>query len=167
MNDINHLILVDYFKTISENHKNINDFFRMDLTEIIGSFRNGTGFPCLVMESHDGDFGDSNVQSTVNNRGFAFTIYSNPERRDYDDQNEKLSDCEVIGLQVISRMKHDSTIPDHFLYNKFKISSVKYGKVGPVFSEKLYGYRFEGEIGGNEPLNFDPALWSDDPNTCT
>jgi len=166
MNDINHLILVNYFSSIAENHKGINGFFRMDLTEIMGSFRNGIGLPCLVLESHDGDFGDSNIQSTVNNRGFAFTIYSNPDKNNYVEQNEKLSDCELIGLQVIARMKHDATIPTHFLYNKFKVSSVKYGKVGPIFSEKLYGYRFQGEIMGNEPLLFDPSIWSDNPSTC-
>ncbi|WP_421811747.1 hypothetical protein [Flagellimonas sp.] len=166
MNDINHLILVNYFKGLAENHSDIQGFFRMDLTEIMGSFRNSAPFPCLVMESHDGDFGESNVQSTVNTRGFAFTIYTNPDRKDYEDQNEKLSESEVIGLQVISRMKHDASVEGHFLFNKFKVSSVKYGKVGPVFSEKLYGYRFEGEIMGSEPLVFDTSIWSDDPTKC-
>ena len=166
MSDINHLILVEYFESLATNHKNIKGFFRMDLSEIMGSFRSGVDFPCLVLESHDGDLGDSNRISTSNNRGFAFTIYDNPDRDNYDEQNEKLSNCEVLGLQVISRMKHDESIPDHFLNNKFQVSTVKYSKVGPIFMEKLYGYRFEGEISGREPMVFDPSLWSDNPDTC-
>lgn len=158
--------MVDYFRLLAENHKAINGFFRMDLTEIMGSFRKGVNFPCMVLESHDGDLGNSNRLSTTNNRGFAFTIYMNPKRDDPDQQNEYLSTCEVLGLQVVARMRHDEAIPGHFLNQKFQVSSIKYSKVGPIFSEKLYGYRFEGEISGGEPMAFDPTLWKDDPVNC-
>jgi len=166
MSDINHQVLVEYFGSLADGHKGISGFFRMDLTEIMGSFRKGFGFPCMVLESHDGDLGESSRTATSNNRGFAFTIYENPKKDNPDDQNAKLSSCEVIGLQVIARMKHDEAQEGHFLNGKFKVASVKYAKVGPIFSEKLYGYRFEGEISGSEPLFFDPTLWSDNPVKC-
>tara|TARA_R110002167_G_scaffold364968_1_gene588357 strand:+ start:12772 stop:13272 length:501 start_codon:yes stop_codon:yes gene_type:complete len=164
--DIDHNIIVEYFKSLSENHKRINSFFRMDLTEIMSSFRSTAEFPCLVLESHEGDLSDSTVQSTVNDRTFAFTIYEKPGKYDYDDQNVRLADTENLGLSVIARMKHDATLPDHFLYNKFKVNTVTYTKVGPVFNEHLYGYRFVGSIYGNEPLNYDPLDWSDNPDKC-
>lgn len=165
--DINHSILVTYFKYLADNLKDINGFFRMDLTEIQSSFRSKIEFPALVLESHEGNFEASNVQSTVNDRTFAFTIYLKPLKSDYDDQNQKLSSAETIGLKVIARMKHDATLPNHFLYNRFKVNTVSYAKVGPVFNEQLYGYRFVGSILGTEPLIVVPSDWEDLPEICS
>ncbi|MGB5821463.1 MAG: hypothetical protein WBG90_18415 [Saonia sp.] len=166
MSIVSHAIIVGYFTDLANNLIALNDFFRMDLTEIQGAFRSKADLPCLVLESHEGDFSDSNVQSSVNARTFAFTVYDKPGKGDYDDQNTKLNSAEEIGLKIIARMKHDSSLPDHFLYNRFKVEDINYSKVGPVFNERLYGYRFVGEIKGNEPLRVDPADWLDGPSIC-
>lgn len=164
---ISHQIIVDYFRSIAENLKDLNGFFRMDLTEIEHSFRSNAQFKCLVLESHEGNFEDSTMQSNVNDRTFAFTIYDHPKNMDYDDQNQKLSECESVGLKVIARMRHDASLPGHFLYGKFNVGTVTYAKVGPVFAERLYGYRFIGSIKGVESLKVDPSDWTDDPLVCS
>lgn len=164
--DINHKIITDYFEYLAANHKSIASYFRMDLTEIQGAFRSTANVPCLVLESHEGDLSASSRQQTVNDRTFAFTIYTKPRHGDYDEQNQKLSDAETIGLSIIARMKHDATLPAHFLYNKFLVETVSYAKVGPVFNERLYGYRFVGSIMGNEPLKVDVNDWLDAPVLC-
>lgn len=164
--DVNHLIIVDYFQALAANHKAINGFFRMDLTEIQGAFRSSAKFPCLVLESHEGDLSGSSYQSTTNDRTFAFTIYTKPKAGDFMQQNQYLSEAEQLGLSVIARMKHDATLPAHFTYNKFKVETVSYAKVGPVFNERLYGYRFIGSIAGAEPLKYDPVDWDDNPTKC-
>lgn len=163
---VNHQTLVDYFSNIADTLNDINGFFRMDLTEIQGAFRSTVEFPCLVIESHDGDFGNSNVMQSVNNRTFAFTVYTNPEYQDYDDQNLKLASAEDIGIKILARMRHDATVKNHILHNKFKVETVTYAKVGPIFNEQLYGYRFIGGIQLTEPLTVNPADWSDNPTIC-
>ena len=163
---INHSSIVAYFKAIAENLVGVNGFFRMDLTEIQGSFRSTANFPCLVIESHEGDLGDSNLMSSVNDRTFAFTIFLNPKNDDYDSQNEFLNTSEELGLKVIARMRHDARVPDHLLNNAFKASDVTYSKVGPLFQEALYGYRFVGSFSKHQPLKVVPADWDDIDAIC-
>lgn len=164
---LNHLILVNYFSQLATNLKDIKSFFRMDLTEIQGAFRSTATFPCMVTESHEGDFGSSNPMSSINNITFAFTIYTKPLKADYQDQNTQLATAEEIGLKILARMRHDAATPGHILYNKFLIENVTYAKVGPIFTEQLYGYRFMGTIKGTEPLIVNPADWNDSPTICS
>lgn len=161
-----HAIIVNYFSNIADTLIDLKSFYRMDLTEIQGAFRNNKVTPTLVLESHEADLGDSNVMQTVKNISFAFTIYILPKTGDYDDQNAKLDESEIIGLKVIARMRHDATIPGHFLYNKFKSAEVNYSKVGPVFNEELYGFRFSGNIKAPDPLIVNPTDWTDNPTIC-
>mgnify|MGYP003636553395 CR=1 FL=1 len=163
---VSHQILVDYFKNITIQLKTLNGFFRMDITEIKGAFRSTVEFPALVMESYEGNFDDSNLQTNVNDRTFAFTIYTKPKNGDYDDQNLQLDMAEAIGLKVIARMRYDAGQKDHFLYTRFKVNTVTYAKVGPIFNEQLYGYRFIGSIKGLETLVLNPSDWNDAPTLC-
>lgn len=166
MATITHKILVDYFKSIATNLNGIEDFHRMNLSEIQGSFRSSADFPCLAVESHDGDFGDSNIMQSVNSRGFAFTVFTNPERGDYEDQDTKLTESENYGKKIIARMRHDASVKGHFLNGSFKAATVKYSKVGPLYQEELYGFRFVGEITSTDPLIVDPADWEDITEIC-
>jgi len=163
---INHQQLVNYFSQLASNLNDINSFFRMDLTEIMGSFRSSAEFPCMVIESHEGDFGDSNRMQSVYNITWAFTIYTKPLKADYTDQNLKLSTAEEIGIKLLARMRHDATLPSHILYNRFKIENVTCAKVGPVFNEQLYGYRFLGSIKVHQPLTVNTDDWADSPTPC-
>lgn len=167
MSKISHSIIIEYFETTQQNLNGLEDFFRMDLAEIKGAFRSDADLPCLVVESHESDFDKSKHHQTVNDRTFAFTIYYNPENGNFDEQNEMLDASEVMGLKVIARMKHDAANKTHFLFNKFKVSSVRSHKVGPVFNEKLYGYRFTGEILDNDALIINPEDWLDINEVCS
>jgi len=163
---INHSVLVAYFKYLADNLIGVNDFFRMNLMEIQGAFRSTAKFPCLVIEAHDGDYSGSNVMQSVNDRTFAFTVYAKPKKDDFDDQDTQLTLSEILGKKILARMRHDATLSSHFLYNHFKASNVSYSKVGPIFNEKLYGYRFVGSITAPEPLIVNPADWEDSPVIC-
>lgn len=163
---VNHQTILDYFSNIAATLNDLNGFFRMDLTEIQGSFRSNTKFPCLVLESLEGDFGDSNHMQSVNTRTIAFTIYQNPKHQNYNDQNTKLASAEEIGLKILARMRHDAATPNHLLYQKFKVENTTYGKVGPIFNEQLYGYRFTVIVKTHTPLTINVEDWSDNPTTC-
>lgn len=164
--NLNHTTLTNYFQQLATNLKDINSFFRMDMVEIQGAFRSTATFPCMVSESHEGNFNNSTIMQSVNTITFAFTIFTKPAKADFDDQNLKLGDAETIGLKIIARMRHDATIPNHILYNKFKVETLQYAKIGPTFNEQLYGYRFIGTIRGHEPLVVNPADWNDVPSIC-
>lgn len=163
---LNHSILVNYFKQLATNLNDLDGFFRMDLKEILDSFRSLDNFPCMVVESHEGDFSNSNTQQSVNTITWAFTIYTNPQHDDYNEINTKLTTAEEIGIKILARMRHDATQPNHVLFRRFKLEDVAYSKIGPVFNEHLYGYRFTGQITIHEPLTINPEDWADTPTTC-
>ena len=139
----------------------------MDLAEIKGAFRSDADLPCLVVESHEGDWDKSKPNQSVNDRAFAFTVYYDPENGNFDEQNDMLGLSEAMGFKIIARMRHDATIKGHILYNKFKVESVRNHKVGPVFNEQLYGYRFTGEISGAQPLIVSADDWTDIDAVCS
>ena len=82
------------------------------------------------------------------------------------EQNEMLDQCERLGLKIIARMRYDARQPGHLLHNRFKVSSVKWMKVGPLFTEELYGYRFTVEIEGGESLKVQADDWADIDTVC-
>lgn len=163
-----HSVIIEYFRQLNANLNDFGEksFFRMDLTEIEGSFRTGISFPAMAVESPDLDGNDSSVNNSVIGRAFFFTVYMNPRKSDYAGQDAAVDLCERIGWKIIARMRHDATNPDHFPYNKFKVASVSAIKVGPLFTEHLYGYRFGGLISGGESLKVDPADWKDLDQIC-
>lgn len=166
MATITHSIIVNYFSDLQKKLNGLEDFFRMDLTEIQGAFRSDADFPCLVVESHQSDLGKSQINHSVNDRSFAFTVFLNPEIGNYSEQNEMLDISEELGFKIIARMRYDATKPDHFLFNRFKVSSVQNQKVGPLFNEHLYGYRFTGEITAAQSLIVNTEDWTDIDEVC-
>ena len=163
-----HSVIIAYFRQLNKNLKDFgeNSFFRIDLKEIEGAFRSGISFPAMAVESADLDGGDSAPTNSVIGRAFFFTVYMNPKKTDYDGQDAAIDLCEKIGWKIIARMRKDSFDSDHFLYDKFKVSSVSAIKVGPLFTQHLYGYRFGGIISGEESLKVDPADWDDIDSIC-
>ncbi len=163
-----HKPILDYFKSLNAAAVDFaeNSFFRMDLSEINGAFRSGITFPCMAVESPEGEAGDSGITNSVMGRIFAFTIYMNPQLNNHEQQNEFLDTCERIGLKILSRMKHDATQPGHLLYDRFELSSCNHLKIGPVFTEMLYGYRFTGIIKGSESFKVVAADWNDLDTVC-
>lgn len=149
-----------YFKNLATSHKQIHGFFRMNLSEIQGYFRKGIELPALVLESYDGGIGGSKISTDIN-RGFAFTIYLKPAANNFDAEDEKLSIAERIGLEIIARMHLDSFNPESLLFNQFDKNTVEYHKVGPIFTEGFFGFRFFGEFKGLHSLKVDPNIWKD------
>ncbi|MAF36840.1 hypothetical protein CL622_07015 [archaeon] len=162
-----HLEYINYMQSLADNLNGLNDFFRIDLTEIRQGFRSGVQMPCMALESYEGDFSQSSIQQSVNIRTWAFTIFDNPANRDFNDQNQKLSGVEQLGLKILARMRKDSLTPGHILHNLFYVEDCRYSKVGPLFTEKLYGYRFVGQFLMHQPLTVNPEDWQDIDTVCS
>jgi len=158
-----HKPIVDYFQGLNTklNDFPADSFFRQDLDEIYGAFRKGINFPCMAVESPEGDAEESSMNNSVIGRMFAFVVYMNPKAGNFEQQNDMLDQCERIGKKLVSRMRYDARIEDNILHDRFEASSVSWVKVGPVFNEMLYGYRFSGFIKGSESLKVDAADWED------
>lgn len=163
-----HKPTLEYFQGLNEKLIDFPDksFYRMDVEEVFGALRSGINFPAMAVESPEGDTEESQISNTVIGRMFAFTILENPQNNNFDDQNEKLDVCERIGLKIIARMRYDNADPSSFLYRRLQVESIKFHKVGPLYTENLYGYRFTGTLKDNESLTVDPDDWSDINSPC-
>lgn len=163
-----HKPLLDYFENINSNLKDFPDksFFRMDIEEIFGAFRRGINMPAMSVESPEGEATKSSPSNNFIGRTFAFNIMAMPKKGDFEEQNRIIDQCEQIGWKIIARMRFDNTDPKSLIYNKFKVSSVRFHKIGPLFNEELYGYRFTGEIGSSESLQVNKDDWEDLDRDC-
>lgn len=166
MKQITHQDIVNYMRSLADNHLDIKDFFRMDVTEIQGAFRAGIDFPCLALESLEGDFSGSSTGNSIDNQSFAFTMLTAPVIGDFKEQNIMLDQSQIIGKELIARMRHDARVKGHLLHKAFYVSGVNYHKVGPLFLEHLYGYRFVVELRYKTELIVDVGVWKDLDSVC-
>lgn len=157
---ISHATIVNYIKESVEASADIDasNFFRVDLTEIQGAMRTGISSPCLLLESHEGNFENSKPNNSIESKTFAFSILKNPTQGNFDEQNQFLDDCEIIGKKFLARMRYHSTDNSSVLYNMFDLSLCNYHKVGPIFLS-WYGYRFEVTL---KPKKVDLKVNSED-----
>ena len=165
---LSHSKLKEYYKSIHEKSVDFtgNSFFRVNPVQIAGSFFDDAKYPSLVIEAADGDLGSSSEVETVATRTTAFTVYMNPDRHDYNQQDEFIDKCENIGFKILQRMRHDSMKPDHFLNGVFDKISWSWIQVGPIFTNQLYGYRFMGQLKSSESLQINHNDWSDLDSNC-
>jgi hypothetical protein len=142
------------------------NFFRLDITEIQGAMRTGIASPCLALESHQGNFENSKLNNSIESKTFAFMVIKKAIQGNFNEQNQFLDDCEVIGKKILARMRYHSTDINSILYNTFDLSLCNYHKVGPVFLS-WYGYRFEVTLKPKKiDLKVNPGDFSDITTAC-
>ncbi len=162
-----HKQISDYMKQLSVLNDNINSFFRFNISDIQGGIRAKINFPAMALESPEGNFVGSNTNNSLDSKLFAFTIFDKPSRGNFDQEDDMLDDCELIGKQILARMRYDSLVPASVIYRLFKLEKVQYHKVGPVFTDHLFGYRFEVELSDAKVnMQINPADWSDLDDPC-
>lgn len=165
---MSHNQLVNYMSNLATQNIATKDFFRFNIAEIQGALKSGITFPCLAMESHEGNFEGSTPNNSIEQKIFAFSILDKPTSpNNFDSENEVLDNCELIGKQFLARMRYDARNPASILYNAFDVVNVNYHKVGPLYMDKLFGYRFEVALKpATINLKPDHNHWSDITDSC-
>ncbi len=143
MTDINSF--VDYFRTLAREHKEINDFYMMDINEPLAALRSNIKYPALILTSLSGNFEASNLDNILDLINGGFLIIGHLDQiDDFSGEMQLVSKMKQIGTDLIARMLHDymkcellalSAIPG------FNINSVSYEMLGPVFDND-YGVMF-------------------------
>ncbi|EKF56248.1 hypothetical protein I215_01958 [Galbibacter marinus] len=165
--NITHKQIVDYMKGLHDNNTSTKSFYRFNISEIQGSIRSNIDYPCIALESPEGDFSGSRSNNSLDNKLFAFSILDKPVQGDYSDEDIKLDNCERIGKKFLSRMRYDSRIQNSLVFNLFHLSDTQYHKVGPIFTDRLYGYRFEIKLSNSKiDMLIDPEDWTDLDSRC-
>ena len=160
MTDINNYI--EYFRKIAAEHKEINDFYMMDINEPLNALRSNIKYPALILTSLSGNFESSNLDNILDSINAGFLIIGHLDQvDDFSGEMQLVSKMKQIGTDIISRMLHDyykcelltlKAIPG------FKVNSVNYEMLGPVFDND-FGIIISFKIFDDLDLEFYPSNW--------
>jgi hypothetical protein len=160
MTDINSY--VEYFRTLARDHKEINDFYLMDINEPLNALRSNIKYPALILTSLSGNFEVSNLDNILDSVNGGFLIIGHLDQiDDFSGELLVLARMKQIGTDIIARMLHDhmrcalltlKAIPG------FNINSVSYEMLGPVFDND-FGLLFSFKIQGCLDLEYNPEKW--------
>ena len=160
MTDINSY--VEYFRTLAREHKEINDFYMMDINEPLDALRSNIKYPALILTSLSGNFEASNLDNILDliNCGFLIIGHLN-QIDDFSGEMQLVSKMKQIGTDVISRMLHDHMKCEPLALKAipgFNINSVSYETLGPVFDND-YGVMFSFKLQDCLDLGYDILKW--------
>ena len=162
--------ITDFLTTLGENHVDINSVYRYNRLELSGAFRKGAPLSAMLIDSIETFVTNPNARN-FNQNNCAFTILgkegvSTAKMDSYTQQNEVLEHTQEIAFEVAARIKDaalntDLNGPLKWLYGNVEQDSFHFYKVGPVFTEQLYGYRCEFSIKQKQPYQPNPDKWTD------
>ncbi len=160
MTDINSY--VEYFRTLAREHKEINDFYMMDINEPLNALRSNIKYPALILTSLSGNFEASNLDNILDSVIGGFIILGHLDQvDDFSAEMQLVSKMKHIGTDVIARMLNDHLKCEQLAVKAipgFNINSVSYEMLGPVFDNDL-GVIFSFKIQGCLDLEYDPEKW--------
>ena len=148
MTDINSY--VDYFRTLAREHKEINDFYMMDINEPLDALRSSIKYPVLILTSLSGNFEASNLDNILDmiNGGIMIIGHLN-QIDDFSGEIQLVSKMKQIGTDVIARMLHDYMKCEPLALKAipgFNVNTITYEMLGPVFDNDyglLYNFRLQ------------------------
>ena len=160
MTDINNY--VEYFRTIAREHKEINDFYMMDINEPIAALRSNIKYPALILTSLSGNFEASNLDNILDSINAGFLIIGHLDQvDDFSGELLVLGKMKQIGTDIIARMLHDQMKCELLTMKAipgFSINSVSYEMLGPVFDND-YGVMFSFKLLDCLDLEYDSEKW--------
>ena len=160
MTDINSY--VEYFRTLAREHKEIHDFYMMDINEPLDALRSTINYPALILTSLSGNFEASNMDNILDSVNGGFMILSHLDHvDDFSAEMQLISKMKQIGTEIISRMLYDY-MKCELLTQKaipgFNINSVNYETLGPVLDND-FGVLFSFKIQDCLDLEYVPSKW--------
>jgi len=160
MTDINSYI--EYFRTLAREHKEINDFYMMDINEPLDALRSNIKYPTLILTSLSGNFEASNLDNILDFINGGFLIIGHLDQiDDFSGEMQLVSKMKQIGTDIIARMLHDHMICEPFALKAipgFNVNSVSYEMLGPVFDND-FGVIFSFKLLDCLDLEYFPSKW--------
>ena len=161
MTDINSY--VEYFRTLAREHKEIRDFYMMDINEPLAALRSNIKYPALILTSLSGNFEASNLDNILDSINAGFLIIGHLDQiDDFSGELLVLGRMKQIGTDIIARMLHDHMNCELLTLKAipgFNVNSVSYEMLGPVFDND-YGVMYSFKLLDCVGLEYDPSTWN-------
>ena len=160
MTDINSY--VEYFRTLAREHKEINDFYMMDINEPLDALRSNIKYAALILTSLSGNFEASNLDNILDLINGGFLIIGHIDQiDDFSGEMQLVSKMKQIGTDIIARMLHDHMICEPLALKAipgFNVNSVSYEMLGPVFDND-FGVIYSFKLIDFLSLEYNPTIW--------
>ena len=160
MTDINSY--VEYFRTLAREHKEINDFYMMDINEPLDALRSKIKYPALILTSLSGNFEASNLDNILDVVNGGFLVIGHLDQvDDFSGEMQLVSKMKQIGIDIIARMLHDYLKCEPLAMKAipgFNINSVSYEMLGPVFDND-FGVMFSFKLLDCLDVEYDSEKW--------
>jgi len=160
MTDINSY--VEYFRTLAREHKEINDFYMMDINEPLDALRSNIKYPAFILTNLSGNFEASNLDNILDLSNGGFLIIGHLDKiDDFSGEMQLVSKMKQIGTDIIFRMLHDHLKCEPLAVKAipgFNINSVSYEMLEPVFDND-FGVMFSFKLEDCLDLEYDPEKW--------
>ncbi|NQU84320.1 MAG: hypothetical protein HQ541_01035 [Mariniphaga sp.] len=158
--------LITYFEDLARNHVSIlhtdqeNHFFRFEIDEMLSAhFRSDTNFIFLALEGYNYGFTDNNSDNLLKNRHGAFVLMDHiSDLSDYATIHQKWDELEIIGDDIIAKIKSDKRNPLFPVIRDFKFDSI----TGDLILNEVaggVGIRFTFTLTSPTPNDVDPEKW--------
>ena len=156
---------VEYFRTLAREHKEINDFYMMDINEPLEALRSNIVYPALILTSLSGNIEASNLDNILDLINGGFLIIGHlAQLDDFSGELQLISKMKQIGIDIIARMLHDYMKCEPLALEAipgFNINSVNYEILGPVFDND-YGIMYSFKLQDCLDLGYDNSKWFND-----
>ncbi len=160
MTDINSY--VEYFRTLAREHKEINDFYMMDINEPLDALRSTIKYPALILTSLSGSFEASNLDNILDSVNGGFMILGHlAQIDDFSAEMQLISKMKQLGTDFIARMLYDHLRCEPLAVKAipgFNINTVTYETLGPVFDND-FGVLYSFKIKDLSDIEFNPLKW--------
>lgn len=168
---VSFLNIVNYLEDLAKNHTDIKDSFRWNVAEVSGALRSGIQLPVMLIDAVETQT-KADATKTIHINTTAFTILGKPNTRtgnldEYEAQNATLDYCQQICFDIEKRIIYDGNLPKtpndtrNWLYGLVDKNSFHHFKVGPLFTDGLYGYRCEVSLKNQVSTEPNKDKWTD------
>ena len=160
--------IISYLENLGAQHSDINKVVRWNRAELQGQMRTENLESVLLIDAPE--IYSSDNERNVHVHDCALTVLGKknvaaPRLDDYEKQNEIIQHCQQICFELAARIQVDSYKSEEpslkWLYGAVEKDSFVFIKVGPAFTNHLYGYRLEFVIKSREVYKIDTNKWLD------
>ena len=114
----------NYFDDLAKRHKEIKEFTRFELDELLGQSINFQEYPVFVLEGFDFDYAGSSPGNIIKSRNGAFCIVDICDTKCASSRMEMMEKTEAIAQEFLMKMVEDKD-NRHKLLTTFSIADAE------------------------------------------
>lgn len=169
MREVSFAKINSYFKEMVSKSTVIKDYIGISNMEINNKLVSGKyrlEDPFLVLYEYSGKL-KGNQQRTLGSRDISFCILFRCKPGDFSGQEKAIDLAEIYGLEILSRIRWDSTTHQYnWLSAFFPKDNISFSTVEYEFANGLFGMEFSFELETIDSLSLNPQLWNDEKDLC-